>query len=468
MSRPEIEYLQNQISNHISLFFNADGKSVVESELVFFLPYGEAKATDNKAIVIPTDIPADRTQQPSYKVAFNNTELTLWNRLTPPSNGDWEAIPSESAPLWYRNQHGALIPAWDLFGNLFRLLTFGEENGSLPKDSHGRYQVTFSPRLKENLLEIPAFNEAVAALMAAYTGLCQSDRPHLDLNGLVKPPVISLSHDCDILLGSDFWTQAVRGVRIVLPLAKLRLPKISNAWWILRNAVSPRRFYFDNITGMIDLERCFRYTSTFYIINGTGGRFGARSGSAIIPELLAAIPQGWDIGMHYNYDTYLDDRKFSAQLEELNSHHDSGFTIGRAHYLRFDSEKSFSFLRKHGIYLDESSGYTDRIGYRNGIAGCFQAWDSKAKRPMDIWECPMTIMEAAFVDQYGDRAISRFSELLYHLSCVGGALTVNCHPGQFFNPEHRNTLGLYHAILNEAARLQAQSNTARSLVDQIR
>lgn len=468
MLLPKVTYIKNQISNHVSLFFYTNGKDLFESGYIRFLPYQEAITTQDKVIVIPFDIPLPKNQEKPYTVKFNNTELTLWNRISIPSDNNWKAIPDDSAPLWYVNQFGTLTPAWNLFGNLFHLLTFGEEENSSSKDKHGRFAAAFSPRLNNNLLEIPAFNEAVAALVAAYTGIRESDKPLLNLNGLLKPPVVILSHDCDVLRGNDIWTQAVRGFRIFLPLTKFQFPAVSNIWWIIRNAVTPRRFYFDNITGMIDLERCFGFNSTFYIINGTGGRFGARSGFNITCELRKQIPPGWDTGLHYNYDTFLNDRLFKAQLEQLNSILDSQINTGRAHYLKFDPEASFTFLRKHGIDLDESSGYADRIGYRNGIAGCFQAYDTASNKPLDIWELPMTIMDATLVKQYGCQSTKKFSQLLSHLSSVGGALSINFHPGQFFNPEHKQMLGVYNKILIQSRALEAISMTARSLVDQIR
>jgi hypothetical protein len=467
MFLPEVEYLQNQISNHISLFYNTNGKEIFESGYIKFLPYEEAIASREKVIAIPYDIPVSLNQEKPYAVKFNNTELTLWNKTNILSDSSWEAIPNDSAPLWYRNHFGTLIPAWNLFGNLFHLLTFAEEKNSSSVDSHGRFAASFSPRIKDNLLEVPAFNEAVAVIVGAFTGLCESDRPYLHLDNLLKPPIIILSHDCDLLRGNDIWTQAVRAVRIFLPLTKIKLPAVKNIWWILRNVFSPHRFYFDNITGMIDLERCFGFNSTFYIINGAGGRFGARSGFQIIREVQKYIPLQWDIGMHYNYNTFLNDEPFKAQLDQLISICDSKITTGRAHYLRFDPEKSFSFLKRNGIDIDESSGYADRIGYRNGIAGCFQAYDTELKKPFDIWELPLTIMDATLVSQYGDKAIDKFSQLLFHLSCVGGALSVNFHPGQFFNPEHKQMLGIYHKMLIESRKFGAKSLTAHSLVEQI-
>lgn len=468
MNPPEVEYIKNQITNHISLFFNFEVKELLNSGIIRFVPYEEAITVQERVIVIPFDIPISDAQEDSYKVKFNNTELTLWNRIMPPSDKEWKPIPDESAPLWYQNRHGTLIPAWNLFGNLFHLLTFGEEKESSRKDSHGRFAAEFSPRAQFGLLDIPAFNEAVAAIVGACAGLREGGKPLLNLDEFLKPPVISLSHDCDILLGNDFWTQFIRAVRIFLPLAKVRLPALGNIWWIIRNAISPRKYYFDNATGMIDLERCFGYNSTFYMLNGTGGRFGSRSGLPPISELLKYIPPGWDIGIHYNYDTFLNDDRFQTQIEQLQQATSLSISAGRAHYLKFEPEKSFSFIQKYGIYADESSGYADRIGYRNGIGGVFQAYDTVLKKQLDIWELPVTIMDAVLVQQYGDKAIKIISSYLYHLKCVGGALSVIFHPGQFFNPEHKHMLGIYHKILMECRQIGVQSKTARCLVDQIR
>ncbi|UCC43916.1 MAG: hypothetical protein JSU65_12505 [Candidatus Zixiibacteriota bacterium] len=467
MQPPEVEYIRDQIANHVAEFTTLESGDLFDSGLIRFLPYDEAATIQERAIAVPFDIPIPKSQEEPYKVRFNDTDLTLWNRITPPSDNSWRAIPDGSAPLWYTNRFGSLIPAWNLFGNLFYLLTFGEEKESSQKDLHGRFAASFSPRAKYGLLEIPAFNEAVAALVGACAGLRDSGQPAFNIDGLIGPPVISLSHDCDILRGNDIWTQAVRLVRIFRPLVKMRLPGISNSWWIMRNAVAPRAFYFDNATGMIDLERCFGYRSTFYMLNGRSGRFGARSGLAVIPELLKEIPPEWDIGVHYNYDTFLNDERFSAQMEQLQEVTDSDIVVGRAHYLRFDPEKSFSFLQKHGISIDESSGYSDMIGYRNGIAGCFQVYDTVLKRPLEIWELPMTIMDTTLVRQYGPESITRFSQLLYHLSRVGGALSVSFHPGQFFNPEHKQMLGVYHRMLIECRQTGALAKTARSHVDSI-
>lgn len=467
MNPPEVEYILSQIRNHARIFFDFDIETAFNESRIRFVPTSALGQITDRAVAIPFDIPIPETPETPYRVRFNGTEVTLWNRVPPPETGEWYSVPNDDTPLWYENRHGTLTPAWNVFGNLFDLLTFGEDRRSDKRDVHGRFVGGFSPRAAAGLLEVPAFNEAVAVLVAACHGIQQSNKPTFRLGDVLKPPVVVLSHDCDILLGNDIWTQTVRASRVLLPPLSLKAPKIGNLWWILRNAATPRRYYFDNVTGMIDLERCFGFRSTFYLLNGSGGRFGARSGIEVIPDLISKVPSEWDIGIHYNYDTYLDEERFSAQLKELGDLLGSRPVVGRAHYLRFDGGKSLGFLQNFGIRVDESSGYSDRIGFRNGIGGCFQGYDPESNEQLDIFEVPLTILEATLVGQYGSDAIRQFSRTLKHLGSVGGALTLLYHPGVFFNPEHRDHLGLYHKMLMECRDQGAVSRTARSLVDEI-
>jgi hypothetical protein len=152
-------------------------------------------------------------------------------------------------------------------------------------------------------------------------------------------------------------------------------------------------------------------------------------------------------------------------MAELATLAPEALTAGRAHYLRFDPEMSFPFLESFGVRSDESAGYPDRIGYRCGIGGCFQAFDESENKPLSISEVPLTIMEETLVNECADAAVNVFTGMLSHLSRVGGALSLLVHPGVFHNPEFPQMLGLYHKLLIEARQIGAQSLTAPQLVD---
>ena len=467
-SEAVVGYVWTQLINHARLFFADSAVKLLQGSSVRFLPYAEAAAARGGQIAVPTDVPIPLAPESPWKVPFNSTTLTLWNPMPRPDGDGWQAVPNEAAPVWYRHASGTLMPSWNLFGNVFDLLTFGEEHRSTQRDRHGRFDWTSSLRLEQGLLDVPAVNEATALLVAAAVSVSRSEPPSFVLDSLSGPPVVVLSHDCDILTGNDFITQSVRLYRFLQPLAKVRLPRPGNLWWIARNAATPRRFYFDNATGMVDIERCFGCTSTYYLLNGSGGRFGARSPFSEISRLINRIPPPWEIGIHYNYHTFLNQDKFAAQLRQLQQVVPNQIVSGRAHYLRFDPARSFSFLQQFGIYVDESSGWPDKVGYRNGIAGCFQAFDPERNSSLDIWEVPMIVMDDALVAQYGSDSAQIVAGYLQHLSRIGGALTILFHPGQFLNPEHPGTSGVYHEILKVCRRAGVVTQTARSLVDRLR
>jgi hypothetical protein len=454
----EVEYLNETIKLHVNRFFTDEARQAFESIPIRWTTLAEIATPFNKALFIPIDVVAGFTPDDAWEVQFGNTKLTFWNRLSPPSP-DWRLLDT-AAPLWYVHPCGAVMPAWNLARTLFDLLSLKEEKVESCHDVHGRFSGKMSPRAQKGLLETPIFNDSVAALVAACVGLNRSGIPGASLSpGLVEPISLVLSHDLDQLRGNDIWTQAIRLSRAVLPRRGAYL-QVRNLWFALVNAILPRRYYFDNIIGMIEIERMFGFTSSLYFLNGTGGRFGARSGSGLISEVAALTPSGWDFGIHYNYDTHLNPITFTAQRAELESLLGQGVIAGRAHYLRFDHTYSWQFLEKMGIQVDESLGYHDRIGYRAGIAGPFRPYDTNIGSAMLLIEMPMVFMEGVLLEQYPLEPQAAFERHLRHISEVGGAISLLFHPGQFNNPECKNMLGLYYRLLKLAHSYGARSMNA--------
>jgi hypothetical protein len=412
------------------------------------------------AIVIPTDVVSSTSLEHCY-VPFNGTVLTLFNLLQPPRDEGWQPFPEGPNPLWYRHASGAVMPIWNLARTLFDLLTLGEERFVLERDLHGRFIGAFSPRLRAGLLEVPIFNESIAAVVAAADGLAKEGVPRLRFEpDLLRPPVILLSHDVDQLRGNDLWTQMARISRFLRPVLSGRMPDFHHLWYALYNIVRPRHFFFDNILGMIAVERMTGFISSFYFLNGRCGRFGARSGPELIPQAILEIPAGWEVGMHYNYDTHLACDSFFAQRKELKAISKCKISTGRAHYLRFDPLLSWLFLSKMGIEVDESVGYPDFIGYRAGIAGPFHPYDFASCKALPLIEIPLTIMDSTLIQQYPDDPVGAFKRIFEHVGKVGGAVSVLFHPGVFHNPEMPCALNLYQRILFVALNLKAVGRAA--------
>lgn len=123
-------------------------------------------------------------------------------------------------------------------------------------------------------------------------------------------------------------------------------------------------------------------------------------------------------------------------------------------------------MSKHGIRCDESLGFP-KIDYRCGIAGIFQAIDVKKAQKTGLWEIPLVIMDSALVEQYPDGPESECQRLIAHLKCLGGALTILWHPGQFCNPEFPEFRGLYRRILKVCNKFSSGGMSAIDLVHKL-
>lgn len=459
-------YLWEQIRHHVNLFFPVRASEALQKVEVVFVPLQEALCLRKRIIAVPTDICSPRTPDSPYVVSFAGTKITLWNRLQIPMDQGWHALPNFSKPLWYQHDSGTLIPAYNMYANLLDLLTLREERETSERDTHGRFPTANSPRMRMGLLQVPAFNEAVAVLIAACLGLILDGRPLLHLEGLQPSLVLVLSHDCDILMGNDIYTQGVRLLRVFLPLLSTRRPQLRNLRWMLHNALKPKTFYMDDLDRMVQLEAHFGYDSSFYMLNGARGRLKSRTKPCAIFEAGQRIPDGWNIGIHYNYDTFLDGDRFHAQKRSLEKLLGRQITSGRAHYLRFDPETSWVFLKEQGITCDESLGYPDHVGYRCGIGGAFQPFSVSGREKIDMWEIPLVVMEDALANQYPHDPLRGFEDLISHLRCLGGALSILFHPGTFQNPEFPTLAGLYERMLGLASHHKCVGKSATSLLSE--
>jgi hypothetical protein len=273
MTPSQVKYLDDVIRCHVRRYFTQEAVAAFNALTIRWVTMGEAAGQRGKVLVIPIDLPIGAMPLNPWHISFLRTELTFWNPIDPPSD-EWSTRQPIDRPLWHLHPSGAVMPAWNLAPTLFRLLALEEEISSETRDRHERFVGQMSHRSNDNLLEAPVFNDSVAALVELAINIQKNQSVTTQLaTGVALPPVVVLSHDLDQLRGDDRWTQAVRLVRMLRPIFKIRLPNIKYLWYFIYNWLCPRRFFFENIVGMIEIERMLGFRSSLYFLNGTSGRF---------------------------------------------------------------------------------------------------------------------------------------------------------------------------------------------------
>ena len=265
MTPQELQYVRRTIERHIEFHFHEKAVASYKAADIAWIEWdavcGEGWSED--ALIIIPIVPKDLPRQVTWNVPFRDTSLVLWNRLPLPEG--WQCDHDE-APLWYRGPQGHFMPAWDLVGTAFDLLTMQEERASQRRDAMGRALASMSPRQADGRLQVPLINNSAAALVDVclrqqYAGQAASV-------AFAKPVSVCLSHDLDQLRGDDFWTQAARLWRFLSPLRHLRMPRFSALGSIVDNCLRPRRYFMDDLLAMIAAERARAFRSINYVLAG--------------------------------------------------------------------------------------------------------------------------------------------------------------------------------------------------------
>lgn len=422
-----------------------------------FVPFAAAAQTRRDAWTVeaPYDVPAPLVPQSVRRFPLNGTDVTVWNPLPKPP-ADVTPWPSEACTLFWRAARSkVLVPAWNLFATALDLLSFREEREIQTRDGFKRFPIGGSPRLAAGLMTVPFVNDSLCLVLAALNAQDDGAENPLVRTDDLQPVTLALSHDCDSLNGRDFFSQAARCVRGMRPLLHGRPPDLRSLWAIGENLGFPRRYYFDNMFGMFDMEREFGMRSVSYVLNGTRGRFGARTPNRINDRFCKLVPDGWTAGIHYNFDTLGDPIRFEKQLGQIRAWTGREVFAGRAHYVRFSAVRDFGFIAAHGIRYDESIGWPAVVSYRCGIAGPFIPLTADGERLADVVEMPLVMCDSAI--PAAPENSGSFAALFGHLRRVGGVLSILVHPGTFHNPETPGFIGRYHNMLSTAYRCGSTS-----------
>jgi hypothetical protein len=441
----ETEFFQQILTDHSYFSFSKRGHRLFSSEYARAVPLQQALNSSERCILIPSDIPSMPPSGRVDMIDLFNVSIPIWDRFNLSLFDGWTKIPSADRPLFFVNEFGTCIPAWNIFGIVTGLLGFSEERNCAFRDQHNRVPREHNVLAKAGIDTYPVLNQMFYALLAAAKGIDNGIRELIEPGELVRKPIVVFSHDCDQLRGNDFYTQVARLSRAVRPVTHARLPKLTQFWWMFANMIRPNRYYFDDALAMIDLERQYGFRSVFYILNGPGGRYGARTKFEFSKKLIEQCPSSWEIGCHYNYWISNEPERLSEQLEPIVKASGRPVRTGRAHYLTYDSMVSPERILSNGVRFDESIGYADCAAFRCGYAGVFRPLNTETTGILNMFELPLVYTDVNTVSK--DRIEPIFEDTISLLEHTGGVISVLFHPGHCNNPEYPELLGIYHEIL---------------------
>jgi peptidoglycan/xylan/chitin deacetylase (PgdA/CDA1 family) len=388
----------------------------------------------------------------------------------------------DALPLIYRgatevpshvtSQDGRIQTDIDVIASTFFMATRYEEIvQSTQRDRHGRFPATASLAFRAGFLDRPIVHEYAELVWGWIVRLAPGfEEARRGRRGTITACV---SHDVDALKRYSYppVPSIARALRSGRGPQARRIAR--DYLQVLAGRRSNRHDTFDHL---LEVEQRHGLTPTFYFMAGRYGIGGPRrqdyrlvdSGVKNLIQRLTA--QGAEIGLHASYDAFEDPSLLQKEKEALEKVIDRPVRGVRQHYLRFNAPHSWRIWEQAGFEYDTTLTFAAREGFRAGLCRPYRPFDVLQNQSLDIWEMPLTVMEATLFDYQNlspFEAHQRFEKTLKRVTQAGGVFVLLWHNSfleEFIRPGIHQT---YERFVREMVANSHSGPTIREAVQQI-
>ncbi|MBA7562521.1 hypothetical protein ES708_04173 [subsurface metagenome] len=363
-----------------------------------------------------------------------------------------------------------LLFAADLVKSTIRILS-GELENNTGKDSYGRPKpppesVTYEPAVSFH------FNLIENAIRYVYA---QISEPLLSIPRWPDsaPFAVFLSHDVDVVRK---WTKKRAAYELMLglrDLLKFKGGKIAETISSIWDATKGRDPYWQ-FDELLFMENGSGFKTTWFfapfggIYNNRDNTFDPvyhRSPAEITSMIRRIIEQGGELALHGTRGSFLDGKVLKKQLESFESR--LGFKLFgvRHHYLMFRHGKTLESSAEIGMQYDSTLGFSDRSGFRNGMASPFFPFPSDHPAGAMV-EIPLNFMDTVFVhdNDNPESVMKKVTETYLYAKAARGMFSSLVHPENMDSSEIPGLKAFYRSLLTRFRTEGACSMTGAELL----
>jgi len=148
---------------------------------------------------------------------------------------------------------------------------------------------------------------------------------------------------------------------------------------------------------------------------------------------------GWEIGLHSSYNSYLNPRLIKKEkflLESIVNHNIIGI---RQHYLKLNNQ-TWRNQKNAGFSYDSSFGYTNKIGFKDDKIAPFRPFND------DFIVFPLCIMDSCFMND--NEGFKKLDYIMEQIEKEEGILVLNWHSNNFNERDFPNYKSTYIKLIN--------------------
>lgn len=294
----------------------------------------------------------------------------------------------------------------DILGPTFFMLSRWEEYVSKVRDKHDRFPGVESLAQKEGFHQRPIVNEYVELLWSCLLELGIQDKR--------KAKKYEAVLTCDV----DYIQKYYRPINLIRGLGGDVIIRKNPFLWFrtivdfMKSKISIKKDPFYTFDYLMDSAENIGVKFHFYfmplLLNEYDARYNISDAEDIIKSILE---RGHIVGMHPGYDSYNNANRFNEETKRLKTIYPEA-RYGRQHYLRIKSPMTHSYWENNGFKYDSTYGYENDIGFRCGVCYEFPIFDFIRRKDLTIRELPLSFMEVAYFEKFGDKLASISREVI--------------------------------------------------------
>ncbi|MBM7662861.1 hypothetical protein JOC85_003672 [Bacillus mesophilus] len=366
-----------------------------------------------------------------------------------------EFIPEQDIPIIYGTDEidvsdERIVCGIDVFASSFFMLTRWEEYVNETRDSLDRFPATESLASKHQFLDRPIVNEYTEMLwnMLQFIGI---EQERLERTFTIVP-----THDVDHVCLWDTPVDVLRTMIGDITLrkdVKLSFKRLKQYWNIKTNQ---EKDPFDTFDEIMDQSEAQGIQSRFFFMNGGVTKFDRKyklNDPHVKDVIQRIVKRNHIIGFHPSYNTYNDPVLWKQEKEGLE--HMLGFQVkeGRQHYLRFDVPNTWGIWDDNDMTVDMTLGFAEMEGFRAGTCYEYRVFDIIERRPLQLKEQPLIMMESTFAYQEDhlrpEWMLHRISQLKQKVKKYKGSFVILWHNSNFNHGMWNNVKHVYQEILRD-------------------
>jgi hypothetical protein len=210
-----------------------------------------------------------------------------------------------------------------------------------------------------------------------------------------------------------------------------------------------------NFSDIMALEDHYGAKSSFYFLVLDPAEYDYTYRIEDCESVLGEIvDRGYEVGLHGGHTSYISSQEIKLKKERLEKLLNKRVTGYRNHFLRFKVPETWEYLHEAGFFYDTTLGYSDCVGFRNGMCHPFKPFNLKTGKPIEILEIPLNIMEMTYQHKMNldnNKSWELTKQLIDTVAQYHGVLTLVFHNVAFMQDQWK----FYEKILKYCAEKNA-------------